>query len=75
MGANVSSKNEIIQLSKDIKIIEKDIFENINKIKEEENKGTKNPKNPQENEATFDEIEFTKIKDVQFKDFFVIKIL
>ena len=54
------TKNEIIKLANNIKIIEKDNFENINKnIEEEENSN----KNPQENQNAFDDIEFETIKN------------
>ena len=55
-----SSKIDIIKISNDIKIVVKDNFEINNKIIEEENT---NKKEQKENESTFDDIEFTKIKD------------
>ena len=53
-----NTKNEIINIANNIKINEKEYFENINKIKEENN-----DKNQEENQNTFDDIEFENIKN------------
>ena len=50
-------KNGIIKIAESIKIVEKDNFDNI-KIKEENN-----DKNQEENQNTFDDIEFENIKN------------
>jgi hypothetical protein len=54
-----STKNEIIKIANNIKIIEKTDFQNITLPEENSDKS----KNQPENKNTFDEIEFENIKN------------